>query len=543
MSNKRSRRQSNIISNNLLQDSQNDVPLTLEQLEQVMQFSQVIFNAYSDKAVSTFTPMLTSDRLASISFLPKDMSVSQLKDAFASPIAHKEIITSYATWLKFTDSVSSRTANYIGNLAAFDMNYVCINPPKNRKDSEYLESLDKLKQFFNKFDYKGEFSKIARRMVVEDAYFGLFRTDMGDKYTFQELPSNRCLITAKSPDYGFIYDFDVSWFLEQGISLDQYPKSMKDAFNRVYANKEKRSEKYTPANKLNDRDATFSTWTQTSPLISKGGFTCFKFNSDTFEVMPFLATLFNDAINKDIIRELQNNQYIIASQKILVGLIPMLKEQKSGQVRDAVAIDPNTLATYLGFLKKGLNQSIKISGVPFADLKDVHYDLPQKNMYNDYTINLAAGSGVTSRLVHASDKMTATELKYSVNIDEMISTQIYPQFSNWATTIVNSLTGKYKFKIMFGGSNFWDSRKERFDYAGRLADRGMFIPQLFASSLGYNPFDFMEMLADSKNSNIQDLMQLPMNTNTKDYGEQGNDSLVEDTPADSSERDDDFGGE
>ena len=135
---------------------------------------------------------------------------------------------------------------------------------------------------------------------------------------------------------------------------------------------------YDPSKRIDDRKGTFSTWAQTSPLQKDGGFTCFKFNSDIYAIMPFLTPLFNDAINKGLVREMQNNQYIIASQKILVGLIPLLKDQKSGSVANSLAFDADTMRLYLGFLKKGLNDAIKISGVPFSDVKDINYTLPDK---------------------------------------------------------------------------------------------------------------------------------------------------------------------
>jgi hypothetical protein len=513
-------------------------PLNSEELQDFMYWTNQIMNTWNNTSAgypSTFTPILTNERLGEIGFTPTELDATELEEALKSPATSTDSLLGYSEWLQFTETISKRTLGYLGNLPSFDMNYVCINPPEDRKDKEYLDDLKKFKDFCINFDYKSEFSKIHRRTMVLDAYYGIFRTDCGNKYTFQELPANNCKITGKSPEYGFIFDFDMSWFLRQGLSIDQYPNAMKKLWYRVYG-EGSNIQNYNPANKLDKRKGVFATWTQTSPLLEDGGFTCFKFNSDIYTAVPFLTSLFNDAVNKNLIRSLQNNQYIIASQKILVGLIPLLKEQKSGQVKDAIAISPEIMAKYLGFLKQGLNEAIKISGVPFGDVKDINYELPNKNMYTDYSTNLAGNSGVTSRTIFAPDRMSATEVEYSSNVDEMIATQVYPQYGTIFTTFVNSLTKKYKFLVTFSGSNFWKSRERRFDYAEKLANKGMFIPQLYASALGQNPFVFEEMLRDSKKSDIQNLLQLPLNSNTKDYGTNFGGRPKTEIPSDSTDR-------
>ena len=259
-------------------------------------------------------------------------------------------------------------------------------------------------------------------------------------------------------------------------------------------------------------------WSQTSSLPDKGNFVCFKFDSDIYSISPFLTTMFEDAVNKPFIRALQNDQYIIASQKYLIGLIPLLKEQKSGQIKDALAVSPETMGRFLGLLKKGLANALKITGAPFSDVKEVQFDLPETNMYNEVNNIEASSSGATSRLIYSNDRMTATEVTLSANIDEMIATSVYPMLAKWLSTEINWFTTKYKFKFVFEGSKYSDNRQKRLDTALKLADKGIVMPAKIAAAVGMDIFEMTDLIQQSKVSGFQDLLYLLPNSNTKDMG-------------------------
>lgn len=499
---------------------QGQAPLTDQELMDFIENTFEIMNTYRGEVAgypAAFTPLLTNERLSEISFTPKEINADALKRIMADPVGQEELASAYAQWLQSYEAITKRTNLYLGNLLPFDYTFVCTNAPKDRNDKDYLRDKEIVKDFLSRFNVKAEFSKVHRISVLKDAYFGIFRMDAGNNYVFQELPSSYCKITGRSADYGFLYDFDMTWFLKQGLSIDQYPSSMKKLWHNVFDGTG--FEDYDPANELDKRDGAFANWGQTSPLIKDGGFVCFKFNSDTTAIVPFVATLFNDAVLKNFKRELQNNQDIIASQKILVGLIPLLKNQKSGEVKDAVSMTPNLLRQYLGMLKKGLSDAIKVSGVPFSDVKDINYTLPAKNIYTESNDNMAANSGLTSGLIYTSEKMTAQETLLSSEIDSNMATQAYSQYATWLSSVVNSLTKKYKFKFSFEGVNFSNNRKERLDTALKLADKGIVLKQKIAAAVGLNTFELDEMLASGQEDDFRGNLYLLLNSNTKDYGE------------------------
>lgn len=518
-----------------------DAPLSEQEVYDVLKFAGEAYKyAYNnsvkfDMFQGTYTPYLTNERLSEIGLSPLNLDSNQLKNVFQNPVSNQEELIGYSEYIKFTDMIAKRTLGYLGNLPAFNYTFTCtnINDPSEYTSEEYKTDLAVVKDFLSKFDVQGQFSAINRRTFEIDSYYSVFRMD-GDRYEFQELPYNYCKITGKNLSWGYQFDFDMNWFLKMGLSFDQYPAIFKKMFENVM--KGKNLEDYNPSNQLNERSGTFALWSQTSSLPNKGNFACFKMNSDMVASMPFLTPMFQDSVNKPLIRQLQNDQYIIASQKIMIGLIPILKEQKSGQIKDALAVSPETMGKFLGLLKQGLSNAIKITGAPFFDVKQVEFELPAKNMYNEYSSTLAANSGVTSRVVYASDRMSAAEVSLSSQIDEIISTQVYPQYERWLSSQINCFTKKYKFNFKFEGTKLKESRQERLETAMKVADRGLVMPAKFAAALGMNIFEMKELIQQSKYDGFQDLLYLLPNANTKDLGGDAGGRPKTDHPADSTDR-------
>ena len=523
--------------------------LTENQVYNVLNFAREAYRtAYGDVDLNmysgTYTPYLTNERLTEIGLDPKKLDKETLESLLQDPATNTQNLTGYSEYLQFTDALARRSLGYLGNLPSFDYSFNCINiTDESEYDSkEYKEDLAIVKNFLAKFDVRGQFAYANRRTFEIDGFFAILRFD-GEKYAFQELPHNYCKITGRTPSWGFQYDFDMSWFLKMGLSYNSYPSIFKKMWKRV--TKGTNLEKYDPSNPLDDRNGVYALWAQTSSLPTKGNFVCFKWDSDRYAILPYLTAMMQDAVNKPLIRSLQINQDIIASQKILIGLIPLLKEQKSGQIKDALAVSPETMGKFLGLLQKGLSSALKITGAPFEDVKQVEFNPPTNNMYNEANEVQAASSGSTSRLIYSSDRMSATEVEYSVGIDEMIATSVYPQYETWLSSMVNFMTNKYKFNFKFKGTKFKANRKERLENSLKLADKGIVDFQEIASAMGEDIFTLEEKIVSSSHSPIWKKLKLLLNTNTKDSGNESDNTgrpKVE-IASDSRERSDDYIGE
>lgn len=495
--------------------------LTEDQVFQILQFAQSYYSQNGDPSAGfAYTPYLTNQRLNEIALSPVDLKKDGLEKALAAPLTEgsQDELVGYSEFLQFAEAISKRTLLYLGNLPAFDYTVNCLNAydADDYNSEEYKNDLRKVKNFLSHFDVKGQMSYVTRRALQSEAFYAVFRTD-GANYEFQELPADYCIITGRNVDWGFLFDFDMSWFLKQGLSLKQYPRNFLTMWKETFGDVET-LDNYNPSNPLKARDGVYALWHQTSPLPQEGAFVCFKFNADTTARLPFLSSMFSQVVNKPLIKELQTNQYIISAQKILVGLIPYLKDQKSGQVANALAIDAKTLAPFLALLKQGLSDAVKVSGAPFSDLKDISFPTTEKSIYDEYNSNLARQSGATGSLIYGSARPTATEINLSAQIDSMIATSIYPSLARWLSTYVNTLTSKYKFRFSFEGNKFATDRKDRLDTALKLADKGIVLPQKIAAALGMDIFELEAQLQEGKANNFYDLLYLLPNANTASVG-------------------------
>lgn len=506
--------------------NQNPVPeeehISEEQVIDILEFANSYYNGLTARSgysgSQIYTPYMTNERLSQIGLRPESQTKQSLEQSFMSPIANQKTLVGYSEFLKLTDMVSKRAMLYMGNLPSFDYTFVPvnINDTSDMETEEYKQDIAKVREFCYRFDARGQFSYVGRRMIESEAFYAIFRDD-GENFAFQELPRDYCTITGRNTDWGFMFDFDMGWFLQQGLSIDQYPPQFKKMWKRVFGDLDSLA-KYNPANGLKKRKGKFSTWVQTSPLPEYGGFVCFKFNSDNYSTIPYIAPMFSDAINKPLMRTLQTNKNIISAQKILVGLIPLLKDQKSGQVANSLAVKPNMVANFLGLLKQGLSDAIKVGAVPFTDVKDVSFEDTNKSLYSDYNSDLSKQAGVTGSLIYGSERPTATEIQYSSQIDSMIATSIYAPLARWMSSYVNTLTGKYKFKFFFEGNKYEHSRKERLENAMKLANMGIVLPQKIAAAVGMDIFQLQDQIMMGKSTGFKDMLYLLPNANTANLG-------------------------
>jgi hypothetical protein len=96
------------------------------------------------------------------------------------------------------------------------------------------------------------------------------------------------------------------------------------------------------------------------------------------------------------------------------------------------------------------------------------------------------------------ERQNAEETRASINVDVYLMEYIYPYFSNFLDYQINSRTKKYKFKFKFEGTEFTQSREERFDACMTLLDKGIVLPMKIAASLGMEYKDFQRQLDEAK---------------------------------------------
>ena len=467
--------------------------LSQEEVFDVLRFAQ---NVYGN---AVYNPMLVNERLKDISMSPLVADVDKVQEALQDPKNHEGELLGYSEFFQLTSMLYQRMLNYLAGMLSFDLTYL----PKNEMDEKdfkspaYKKDMAIVADFLDRFNLKQEFATILKQMLRQEVYFGVLR-DEGEKYTMQELPPTYCKITGRW-DYGMLFDFNIYWFWQPGTSLDMYPNVFTRMYNQTLGNKSPGSSQlYNPATMIGSRDSSWVYWVQTDPA---DGFWTFKFSPEIVSRVPFLAPLFSDVVLQPLIRKLQTNTYIAAASKLVVGQVPLLnKDVKSASVRDMVSMTPDTLGKFLGLLKAGLGDAIKVGAAPLEDIQGISFPLDNDAFYQKYLQTTAASSGINSRLIYTFDKNNAIDSQVSINVDEYLMEYVYPTFANFLEYHINRRTKKYKFKFIFEGTKFFTNRKERFDRQMTLAGMGIVNHQKIAAASGMLPHEFEKQLAMTKAS-------------------------------------------
>lgn len=281
-----------------------------EELYDVMSFAQQLYgNTFTHNIM---TPELTNSRLKDATLNPLAGTQSDIEKALLHPKENEKQLVGYSEFFELTSMIYKRTLMYLSNLLSFSVkDIVCTNAElKDYKSAEYKKDYQEVCNFLDKFKIKEEFPKVMRELLRKDAFFGILRDD-GDKYTIQELPGEFCILTGRF-NYGWLFDYNMYWFMQPGVNIDMYPQIFKDMYNEIF---EGGDFKYDSAANINNRDGSYVYWAQTSPV---DGFWAWKMNPETATRIPYLAPLFQDVVLQPMVRQLQMNKYIIEATKVMV---------------------------------------------------------------------------------------------------------------------------------------------------------------------------------------------------------------------------------
>lgn len=474
-----------------------------KELYDVLTFAQSLYN-YNMAS----SPLLVNERMQSINVNPLQAQEGELDKAMANPKNSEEKLIGYSEFFELTSMLYKRLLNYMSNLLSFDIkDIICVNANANDyQKKEYKKDYQIVCDFLDKFDIKQEFTKVMRESFRQDATFWVFRNDTM-KYTLQELPQKYCLITGKW-DYGILFDFDMRWFLQTGVSLEMYPSIFKKMFKDTFYDAEGN---YNPTNAY--RNGNYGMWAQTNP---RNGFWCWKLQPELASRIPFFAPLFQDVALLPLKRKLQKNKDIIACTKIMVGLIPMLNNPKGGNVKDMVALDAETAGKFLALLKNAIGDVIKTGAVPFSDVKTLDFDFSNStNILDDYAKTTASMSGVNTRLIFdGSEKLNVMETQLSLDMDVMAVEYMYKYFENFLEYFINCLTKKYHFKINLGGVNTFIDKDRRMKEFLEYSAIGVVLPDRLAYALQIPPHHLIKSLEKTKAEEFNQLLTPMLNMYT-----------------------------
>lgn len=503
------------------QKNDNDVLMSKEEVFSMLELAEAFTQVKNGQfGYGYYTPDLLNQNLNNLGITPETPTYQKLIRALNNPQNTAEEIQAYSSWAECNDMLYARYIQYYANMLSFDLLPICVNAEKkDYKTKAFREDERKVWEFLDSFDYKSEFRSMVAQMLRQETVFTWLRTNKGTikenaeiiqnneidnyndlpKYKLQMMPQNFCTLTGYF-EKGYLYDFDMNYFLQAGVDINGFDPSFKKKYNDIFNNDG--IDKYIPTNPLNKRGGTFAYTVQTSP---EDGAWVFKFDASNFSAMPFLSPTLTNILNNREIQALQKNKDIASAYAILAGELKMMDKQKSGNVKDAFAISPTTLGQFLGAISSGLKSSVQLAALPLENTDFYQYKDDNPDMYSNQLATSTSLGASASNLIYNTDKMSQEESRNAIMTDGNMMKKLYSQFGNFLEYYVNKLTNKFKFSFNFEGLDYPFERKDRQEKLKELAGIGIVLsPSAWGAAYGYKPQDFKRMLEEASGGDFTD---------------------------------------
>ena len=485
-------------------------------MQDVISMANQIYNNYGNY-FGVYTPSLLNQNLNSLNNNPIVPTKESLNKALLDYKFQSSDLKAFTEFAEAWDILFERTLNYYVNMLSYDLQISCTNAYLGKSDynsKEYQEDKKRVYKFLDNFDYKSEFTKVTKNTLRNEICYTWFRDSQGtfdntgdidvsnekvkkmSSYTLQMLPQNRCLLTGQW-ERGLLYDFDMTYFLQAGVDINAYDPSFKKYWKNTFENNS--NPKYNPTAKLDSRDGIFAMWTQTSP---DDGAWCFKFDMSNMNSRPFLSSLIKMVLSNDEMKKLQMDANMLAARAILVGQIPLMDKQKSGNVTDAMAWKPETLTKFMKLVKMGLVDNLNAVAMPTDENKFEQFDGKDSKDMLTYQYKWFAGNGASAnRMIYSDDKMSKDEVENAIVTDYNIIKRLYNQFDSFLDFYVNKKTRKYKFKFSFSGCTYPFMREREKKNLIDLASNGIVLnSNAYSKILDMTPQQFDRSLEEGKYS-------------------------------------------
>jgi hypothetical protein len=483
-----------------MEEDKKEVLLTEDQVWDVIEFAR---NMNGFNGMQYLNPFLLSERMKDVTLNPVKATEAKLEQAMIAPKEHERELQAFSQDFELSSIVYKRLISYLANMLSFDITYVSTAKPEDYKTPKYKKDSELLESLLDRFDYKKEFRIAVKEMLRNDAFFGCMR-EAGDKFVLQELPSDYCKITGRWEN-GFLFSFNMYWFMLPGVDLDMYPKFFKKKYLEIFV-KGTAGQVYNPSIMPEHRDQ--SSWVYWVDVPVDVG-VCFKLTPELATRLPYFTPLFNDLVLQGLMRNLQKSMNMAAASKIIMGEVPLLNKETKATVKDSLAVTPDMLGKFMALIKSAISDAIKIASAPLQEIEAISFDT-DNDMYDSYLRTALASSGINTNLIFSSSvKPNAIETQLSLNVDEQMMTSLYEQFDDFMEYFINSRTKHFKFYTAFEGTEFSVNRDSRLEKAMTLFNQGVVLPQKISAAIGMKPHHFRKQMEESQAFDFMSLLTPP----------------------------------
>jgi hypothetical protein len=326
-----------------------------------------------------------------------------------------------------------------------------------------------------------------RIVMGEDTYFGYIRSE-GKKFAIQKMPTKYCKLVNRNED-GYVYAFDMNYFLLPGVNIDDYSPDFKIYFDEMKKGQTNTGTYYV----ILDPDKSF----------------VFKFDETIATIIPPLLGLFLDVLEISEYKDLIKSRAVLDSYMLLHQKIPMRTDKDAKN--DSFLISLDNAAKFHANTKANTPEGVKVVTTPM-DMNPIKIDRSQNK---DSIIGLAESqfyktAGISETLFAESQNQIG--IKYSVQTDETFVLHMYRQFERWINRQLDKVSGKYKFRLKFLEITYYN-KQDKIDAYKESAQYGI-GKTLYAASLGMSPSDFLDLSEYEKSLNLSETLEPLMSSHT-----------------------------
>lgn len=439
-----------------------------------------------------FDPFSQNEFLKNANMNPRKFSREEIEQLITNPKVNEEKLRELAQYIENTVLQYKKLIFFYGSILAFDYYLEPTNADEeDMRTTSFINSHKKALNWLEKFNIKKQLPDVARLLASKDAVFYYVRENK-DYITLQEMPSSYCKIVART-DYGYQYSFNISYFLQTGINIEEYaPEFIK--YFEDYKNQD-----------LHKERAPY--WVDLDPLKAP----VFKFDENVAGIVPPLMGLFPDSIDIATYKDLLKAKTELDVMKILLAKIPLHNDSKGTQAKNNFAIDAKTAGKFGSRMQAGVPKRVKVVVTPFetdtVDFEESQNKESLASIGNDMFYDSAA----VNPIIFGKEGTTATAIKTSLKTNELFVKHFYPMFERFINGWLRKVTGRYRFKIHLEGTEF--DRDERFERALKAAQFG-FPKSYVATAMGKTPEEIMNMSMLENSHNLLDFLKPLISSHT-----------------------------
>ena len=435
--------------------------------------------------------------LNGITFLNKDMqrprsfTRDNVRKALSNPYENVSTLQQVSSILKSSNGIYAKILVYNSTMLTNNHMITPISNGNINTQEKMLKVYEDVSNFVNKYNIKSTACWIYER-VLEQGELYTYKLEGKTQHIIQEFPAQLCKVTAIEDN---VKRFAINL---NGISSDvvEYmPMEIQNAYNLFKSNK-------LPSDKLVDR-----TYYQVS---NKG--TAFTLEKQQTKGVPFYASIFDDLMELEDMKDLKSSNAVIESTKLIHQKLPIDKE--TGKV----LMDMVVAKTYHNATKANMPKGTAITTNPL-DLEAISLSDSSTKLDNDIyqtMENAFDTAGINSEIFNGK-KNSNMAITSGLVVDSLLPKRLQMMVEDW----MNFELGNYKkngtkWKFRFIDSTHFDREDRSTKARENMAYGGSRFE--FLACQGYDPLEGINLLKAEQLLGMDDIMipQATSHTLSKD---------------------------